>query len=132
MRSEYIQDYRPDSPLYRTWTPPTEMVPHLPDVQYVIVECPGTRTDAEMVGEITERVRTLHGLADADIEFLGTQPQVRFYPTAAYVRWLYEFVTLLRSQGAAVVLPEEPLYGRSTIADWWHRSLSQRAGEVVR
>ncbi len=132
VRPEYIQDYRPDSPIFRTWTPPTEMVPHRPDVQYVIVECPGTNTDVEMVGEITERIRTLHALADADIRFLGTQSQVRFYPTAVYVRWLHEFVTLLRSQGAAVLLPEEPLYGRGTIADWWHNTLRQRVGEVAR
>ena len=124
IRTEFIHDYRPDSPVFRTWIPPAEMLPDLSGERHVIVECPGARNDAALISQIIEHVRRVHSLDGAEVHYLGSHAEARFYPTTDYIRWLRQFVERIHLDWPGVLLPKEPQFGRSTIADWWQTSLS--------
>ena len=100
------------------------MLPDRPGERYVIVECPGTRNDAELVSGIIEHIRRVHCLEDAEVSYLGSRAEARFYPTVDFVRWLRDFVARIRLDCPTVLLPQDPLFGRGTITDWWRASLS--------
>lgn len=118
---EYSHDFRIQSPIFRSWVPPKEMVPDS-DSRYVIVECPIKRVGEDVVADIATRLRQIHDLEEDHLEFLGSKPQVRFYPSMTYMKWLMTFVSDQAGKRNGILLPSSPLYGKDVITEWWEEA----------
>ena len=115
---EYTHDFRVQSPIFRSWVPPREMVKDSSS-RYVIVECPIKRAGVDVIAGITTRLEKIHGLEEGQLKFLGAKPQVRFYPSMSYTKWLQAFVADCANREKGILIPSSPLYGKDVITDWW-------------
>ena len=118
---EYSHDFRVESPMFRSWIPPREMVAES-STQYMVVECPVKRETPELVASVAHRAAEAHGLEAGQMSFMGTKSQVRFYPTVTYIQWLSNFIAECVSLHKEVLIPGIPLYGKDVITSWWERS----------
>lgn len=115
---EYSHDFRIESPIFRSWVPPEEMIEDA-SCRYMIVECPIKRSGDDVVADISTRLQQIHDLGEGQLEFLGSKPQVRFYPSMTYMKWLKTFVSEHAGEHNGILLPASPLYGKDVITDWW-------------
>ena len=115
---EYSHDFRIQSPIFRSWVPPEEMVEGSSS-RYVIVECPIRQAGDDVVADISTRIQQIHDLGENQLGFLGSKSQVRFYPSMTYMKWLRTFVSERARKQNGILLPSSPLYGKDVITKWW-------------
>lgn len=119
LRVEYAHDFRLDSLIFRSWIPPVEMTSGDHRDQWVIVECPGTKESPDTIEIIHGQICDWHAIDAGQLKYVGSRPQVRFFPTVTYNTWLGHLVKSIESAEQSILIPPAPLYGKDVITEWW-------------